>query len=321
MFSRRPIRVLAVDDSALFLELLVRGLSAYPDIQVVGAARDSVEAMHKAKQLQPDVMTCDVVMPGMTGPEFLRRLLPRFPLPVIVISSAGEAVFDAMHAGAVDFMVKPHLVKLEHIEGFMEELAQRIREASLARIRPEGMPAANTPLQGAERQPEPKSTWRRGKPEQRVIAIGASIGGTEAVSAVLRSLSPSLPGIVIVQHIPPLFSKLFADRLHTSTPFRVKEAEDGDRVEPGRVLIAPGDRHMRLVLKDGGYGVECLRGKKISGHCPSVDVLFESVALAAGPHAIGMILTGMGYDGAKGLLAIRRRGGRTLGQDRATSVV
>lgn len=323
MDRKRPIRVLVVDDSSLFREVLVRGLSADPDIKVVATAKDPYEAMDQIIAFRPDVMTCDVEMPRMTGTRFLRMLLPQYPLPAIVVSSGGKAVFDALDAGAVDFIVKPDLRHVGHVAAFAAELAYKVKAAFGAKViqgqeQDSGHP--RHPVQSARRQGMDQagmdSILRR-----QVVAIGASLGGTEAVFRLLASLPPAMPGIVVVQHMPPVFSAMFADRLDAATPFMVKEAETGDKVEPGRVLIAPGDRHVQVLKKTGGYEVECCRGEKVSRHCPSVDVLFESVAREAGSDGIGVLLTGMGYDGAKGLLSLRRNGGRTLGQDRETSVV
>lgn len=304
----RKIRVLIVDDSALFREVLKRGIMADPLLEVAATAGDPFEARDKLIEFEPDVMTCDVAMPKMNGIEFLRRLLPQYAIPTIVITTTSDAVFEAMAAGAVDFVTKPDAKDPCGIENFLRELVAKLKTAAVAHVikpAPEGM---GTPLV-------------RKRDEERIIALGASTGGTEALFNVVKALPPDCPGMVIVQHIPPVFSRMFADRLNSQTPFEVREAASGYKVEPGRVLIAPGDKHMRVKRLGREYHVECFPGDKVNGHCPSVDVLFESVARAAGSRAVGVILTGMGYDGAKGLLAMRRAGARTFGQDEASSVV
>lgn len=313
MSVRKTIRVLVVDDSAVFRQLLTRGLAAATGIEVVAVAADPYEARDRILEHHPDVMVCDVHMPRMNGIEFLRKLLPQYPLPVIVMSAFSSAVFDAMNAGAVDFIPKPD-AGLSRLEKFTEELAEKIRIASMARIvRPANPPASEAMPNPARANPS--------RPEPKLIAVGASTGGTEAIYSLLRALPNRVPGIVIVQHIPGKFSRMFAERLNQSLPLRVKEAQTGDRVESGTVLIAPGDRHMRVKRSGEGYTVECFPGEKVNRHCPSIDVLFESVAREAGNWSIGIILTGMGYDGARGLLAMRRKGARTIGQDEESSVV
>lgn len=305
----RKIKVLIVDDSMMFREVLARGISTDPTIEVVAKAVDPFEARDKILEYEPDVMTCDIEMPKMNGIEFIKRLLPQYPLPVVVVSSVSMAVFEAMNAGAVDFVTKPNVQSAQDVEGFVLELIKKIKIAANAKISNfAGKKIANVVEEGTS-------------PEGRLIAIGASTGGTEAIFNILKGLPPRLPGIVIAQHIPPVFSKMFADRLNDSTQLRVKEAQTGDYVEQGSVLIAPGGQHMRLKKVAGKYRVECFEGEKVNGHCPSIDVLFESVAKEVGEGGIGIILTGMGYDGAKGLLNMRRKGARTLGQDERSSIV
>lgn len=306
----KKIKVLIVDDSLVFREILARGVSSDPIIEVVATASDPFDARDKIIQYEPDVMTCDVEMPRMNGIEFIRRLIPQYPLPVVVVSTVSEAVFDAMNAGAVDFVSKPDMRQIKSVENFINELILKVKIASAANL-PHGKMASSS-----DRIIEKPSTDKN-----MIIAIGASTGGTEAIYSILMHLSRSVPGIVIVQHIPPVFSRMFADRLNSSTQLEVKEAQTGDYVDQGRVLIAPGDQHMRIKRVGNRYKVECFKEDKINGHCPSVDVLFESVAKEAGSEAVGIILTGMGYDGAKGLLAMRRKGARTIGQDQKSSVV
>ena len=308
-----PIKVLVVEDSIVFRELLVQNLSRDPAIRVVGTARDPYEARDAILALKPDVMTLDVELPRMNGIEFLRKLIPQYPLPVVVISSLSDKVFDAMSAGAVDFVAKPAVSSRKQLEDFIKnELLVKIKIASGAKI-------GNIKRTVMMNQEEQRPSVKRGN---LIVAIGASTGGTEATSAVVRQYGPDIPGIVCVQHMPPGFTQMYAKRLDNECRFQVKEAETGDRVLPGRMLIAPGgDRHMHLVKVGTGYQVEIKAGPKVNGHCPSVDVLFDSVAKAAGADALGIILTGMGGDGAKGLLAMRKAGDRTIGQDESTCVV
>ncbi len=307
-----PIKVLVVEDSLVFRELLVQGLSQDPSIQVVGVAKDPFEARDAILKYHPDVMTLDVELPRMNGIDFLRKLIPQYPLPVVVISSLSDKVFDAMNAGAVDFVAKPAVSERRQLESFIRnELLVKIKIASTAKI-------SRIKQQVMAQEPEKFTAHEK----NLVIAIGASTGGTEAIFAVMKDYGADLPGIVVVQHMPPGFTEMYAKRLDNQCRVRVKEARTGDRVLPGTVLIAPGgDKHMHLVKVNGMYQVEVKAGPKVNGHCPSVDVLFESVAKVAGPNALGIILTGMGGDGAKGLLAMRKAGARTIGQDESTCVV
>lgn len=308
----RPIKVLIVEDSIVFRELLVQNLSKDPAIQVVGTAKDPFEARDAILAHKPDVMTLDVELPRMSGIEFLKKLMPQYPLPVVVISSLSDKVFDALKAGAVDFVAKPAVSNRKQLEDFIKnELLVKIKIASTAKI-------SNIKKVVMEGQEQHLSV----KGNNLIVAIGASTGGTEAICDVVKEFGTDIPGIVVVQHMPPGFTKMYAKRLNEQCRITVKEAETGDRVLPGHMLIAPGgDRHMRLVKVNGVYQVECKPGPRVNGHCPSVDVLFDSVAKAAGPSAVGIILTGMGGDGAKGLLAMRRAGARTIGQDESTCVV
>ncbi len=310
MYPGRKIRVLVVDDSVMFREILVRGLSSDPGLEVVATANDPLEAIDKLTQYKPDVMTCDIEMPKMNGIEFVRRLLPQYTLPVIMVSSLSGTVFDALKAGAVDFVVKPDVNSLKAVQNFVYEMIQKVKIASAAKVLPQESEFMQI-----------KSNPPGGTVYEGIIAIGASTGGTEAINQILKSLPVNIPGIVIVQHIPPVFSRMFADRMNASMPLSVKEAKTGDFVENGSVLIAPGDQHMKIKKVGSKYKVECFTGEKVNGHCPSVDILFESVAKQAGAKALGIILTGMGNDGAKGLLSMRQAGARTIGQDEASCVV
>lgn len=308
----RQIRVLVVEDSMLFRQLLVETLNADPAIQVVATARDPFEARDAILAYQPDVMTLDVELPRMDGIEFLRKLMPQYPLPVVVISALSEKVFDALNAGAVDFVAKPYAVNQAQIEAFIKnELLVKIKIASVAKV---------SRFKRAVLQEEIKPAVVGNK--DMVIAIGASTGGTEAIAAVLKEFDTDIPGVVLVQHMPPGFTQMYANRLNEECRVRVKEAKSGDVVCPGQVLVAPGgDQHMQLVKINGTYQVVLKNAPKVNGHCPSVDVLFDSVAKVAGKNAIGIILTGMGGDGAKGLLEMRRAGARTIGQDESTCIV
>ena len=282
----RRIKVFIVEDSIVFRELLVQNLNRDSEIQVVATARDPFEARDAILKYKPDVMTLDVELPRMNGIEFLRKLMPQYPMPVVVISSLSDKVFDAMSAGAVDFVAKPAVSNRSQLE----ELSQQ------------------------------HSLSDKGK--NKIVAIGASTGGTEAIFHVVKGFGKDIPGVVATQHMPPGFTAMYAKRLNDQSQLVVKEAQTGDMVLPGHMLIAPGgDAHMRLLKVNGVYQVEVKRGPKVNGHCPSVDVLFDSVAKSAGRDAVGIILTGMGGDGAKGLLAMRRAGAKTIGQDESTCVV
>lgn len=308
----RPIRVLIVEDSIVFRELLVQNLNRDPAIEVVATAKDPFEARDAILAHKPDVMTLDVELPRMSGIEFLRKLIPQYPLPVVVISSLSDKVFDAMHAGAVDFVAKPAVSSRAQLEDFIRnELLVKIKIASTAKI-------SNIKQTVMAQEQQQLS----GNKSNLIVAIGASTGGTEATFEVVKDYGTDIPGIVCVQHMPPGFTKMYAKRLNDQCRIQVKEAETGDRVMPGHMLVAPGgDRHMKLVKVNGVYQVEVKAGPRVNGHCPSVDVLFDSVAKVAGRDALGIILTGMGGDGAKGLLAMRKAGARTIGQDESTCVV
>lgn len=308
----RPIRVLVVDDSLMFRKLLAQGLDSDPNIEVVADVGDVYEARDAILKFKPDVMTLDVEMPRMNGIEFLKRLMPQYPLPVVMISALNNKVFDALEAGAVDFVNKPSNLTREQLNNFLtQELAAKVKIASTAKVG-KLKRVDNTAIAS-------HITAAGGK--DRIVAIGASTGGTEAIFEVVKRFKRDIPGVVIVQHMPPGFTQMYADRLNNQCEVAVKEAQTGDRVMQGQVLIAPGDRQMRLVKVNGVYQVECRGTEKVSGHCPSVDVLFSSVAKAAGNKAVGAILTGMGADGAKGLLEMRNAGALTVGQDEATCVV
>jgi two-component system chemotaxis response regulator CheB len=310
MKHSRKIKVLVVDDSALFRDFLAKGLSADSGIEVVATAKDPFDARDKIIEYEPDVMTLDVEMPKMNGIEFLKRLMPQYPMPVVVISDANDYVFDALNAGAVDFIAKPDPNTGRSLETIINELKTKIKVASLANVSSWKAAGSGHVIS--------KSAYDS---SIKMIAIGASTGGTEATYSLLKALPPNMPGIVIVQHMPPVFTRMYAERLNKSVQLEVKEAQHGDIVYPGRVLIAPGDFQMRVKKSGDKFMVDCLKGEKVSGHCPSVDVLFDSVAKEVGRNAMGVILTGMGQDGAAGLLTMRSKGARTIGQDEKSCVV
>jgi len=309
--ATRAVRVLVVDDSMFMREFISSALSTDPGIEIVGKAADPYEARDKIIELKPDVMTLDINMPKMNGIDFLKKLMPQYPLPVVVISSVSSNVFEAMDVGAVDFINKPELKTERDKQQFISEMTVKIKIASIAKVgQHKHSPARNASADSHG------SAAKNG-----IIAIGASTGGTEATLSILQELGSDLPGIVIVQHMPPVFTRLYAERLNNICAMEVKEAKDKDVVRPGTVLIAPGGLHMGVVKRGGGYAVECKEGEKISGHCPSVDYLFDSIAKLKGINRLGIIMTGMGSDGAKGLLAMRQSGASTIGQDQKTCVV
>ena len=307
----KPIRVLVVDDSVMFRNLLIKGLDADPAIEVVAQAEDAYAARDAIIKYKPDVMTLDVELPKMSGIEFLKKLMPQYPLPVVMLSSLNDKVFDALDAGAVDFVNKPNNMNRTQLNDFLtQELATKIKIASTAKV---------GKLKRVDISAISSHSITANK--DQIVAIGASTGGTEAIYEVVKQFKRDIPGVVIVQHMPPGFTKMYADRLNNQCEVAVKEATTGDRVLQGQVLIAPGDRHMRVVKVGGMYQVECKGTDKVNGHCPSVEVLFNSVAKVAGKNAVGVILTGMGGDGAKGLLEMRNAGAQTIGQDEASCVV
>ncbi|MGI6202548.1 MAG: protein-glutamate methylesterase/protein-glutamine glutaminase [Eubacteriales bacterium] len=311
---KKKIKVLIVDDSVLFREILARYLAEDPRIEVVAKAADPYEARDMIIKYRPDVMTCDIEMPKMNGIEFVKRLIPQYPMPVIIISSVSGVVFDAMRAGAVDFVPKPSDRSPDGIHNFARELVSKIIAAAGAKVRGGRLHPANAFAavgKTAERQFDHK----------KVIAIGSSAGGIEALNEILKSLPPTIPGILVVQHIPPVFSRMFAERMDRETALNVVEAKTGELILPGKVLIAPGDKHMRVRKIGSRYVTEVFGDERVNGHCPSVDVLFSSVAKVYGANAVGVILTGMGRDGAEGLLEMKNQGATTIGQDEKTSVV
>jgi len=309
-----PTRVLVVDDSAVVREVLSRELACDPAIEVVGAAPDAYTAWGMITRVQPDVMTLDLEMPGMNGIAFLRKLLRFRPLPVVVVSSLTPAGSDlalqALEAGAVEAVAKPRSAPAA--SRTLANLAAIVKGAAGARVALRGAPVQ-------ARLPAPSAVPVRAL--QRIVVMGASTGGTQALQQSLMALPKTAPGIAIVQHMPEGFTRSFAERLNELCALEVKEAQDQDALQPGRVLIAAGNQHLLLRRTGSRYRVEVKTGPLVSGHRPSVDLLFKSAARCAGRQAVGVLLTGMGKDGARGLLEMRKAGASTIGQDEATSVV
>lgn len=320
--NQHKIRVLVVDDSAVIRAFLVKGLSSYPYIEVVGDAINALDAKAKILRLHPDVMTLDVEMPGTNGIDFLSQLLPEYPLPVILVSSLSLRVFDALAAGAVDFVRKPD--GTESRESFLRALAQKIVVASYAKVTPPSKSAhSTTPAHSPAASLQPQGlTGNLGTGiQQTIIGLGASTGGTEATLEVLKRLPADIPGMVIVQHMPKGFTEMYAQRLNKLCAMEVREAKNGDEIHPGLALIAPADLQARVVRMGSRYTLACQPGDKVSGHRPSVDVLFSSMAAQVKCHMVGIIMTGMGRDGASGLLEMRKAGAYTIGQDKDSCVV
>jgi two-component system, chemotaxis family, protein-glutamate methylesterase/glutaminase len=331
--EKRRIKVLIVDDSALVRSLLTDILRADPGIEVVGVASDAHIAREKIKALNPDVLTLDVEMPKMDGITFLKNLMRLRPMPVVMVSSLTErgadVTLDALALGAVDYLSKPKIDLAATLKDYGDELIEKIRAASKASVRAldprrAASIATNMTSKAAHstdavlpKAPPPKQL----RTTERIIAIGASTGGTEAIKEVLMRLPPDTPGVVIAQHIPKAFSGPFAKRMNDCCQVTVYEAQDGQQVLAGHAYIAPGDKHLMVVRDGARYVCRLDDGVPVNRHKPSVDVLFRSVAQNAGRNAIGAILTGMGKDGARGLKEMLDAGSRTIAQDEATSVV
>jgi two-component system chemotaxis response regulator CheB len=319
--TQKRIKVLIVDDSALVRRMLTDMLSSDSGITVLGTAHDAYDAREKIKALNPDVLTLDVEMPRMDGLTFLRNLMRLRPMPVIMVSSltdkGAEVTLDALSIGAVDYLSKPRIDLAATLGDYKDDLIAKVKAAASARVRSRTVSAAL----GADAVLTKRSTERHLRTTERIIAIGASTGGTEAIKDVLIHLPPDTPGVVITQHIPKLFSGAFARRMDSCCQLSVCEAEDGQQVLRGHAYVAPGDKHLLLVRDGARYVCRLDEGPPVNRHKPSVDVLFRSVAQQAGRNAIGVILTGMGKDGALGLKEMRDAGGRTIAQDEATSIV
>lgn len=311
----KKIKLLIVDDSILFRETLAKFFINDKLIEVVDKASDPYEARDKIVALRPDVITLDVEMPKMNGIQFVRKLIPQYPVPTVIVSSAPIKAFDALDAGAVDYVKKPMIKTPKDMEAFAADLRIKILTASQAKVIQKKAPTVKT-MGGNTISKEALA-----RNPQTIIAMGASTGGTDALQTVLTSMPANSPPIVIVQHMPPGFTKMFADRLNKICAVEIREAQDGDRLSNGVALIAPGDFHMELHKDAKGYFVKIVYGEKVSSHRPSVDYLFDSVAKVAGKNAIGVIMTGMGSDGADGMVKMRQQGAFTIGQDKETCVV
>jgi two-component system chemotaxis response regulator CheB len=349
---KAKIKVLIIDDSALVRQVLQSMLAQDPSIEVVGTASDAIIAWRKIQQLQPDVLTLDIEMPRMNGLTFLQQLMAQNPLPVVIISSLTErgceTTLRALELGAIDFLTKPRSDVRGQLPDMASEVIDKIKTAADARVRKVENRGSRTEdreyrLRSSESpgrhplfsklQPQfsfnPRSSILDPRPgngflpssSPPLVALGASTGGTEAIRKILAALPPDFPGMVIVQHMPPKFTRAFAQSLDSRGPMRVAEAEDGRPVLVGHVLIAPGDFHMTVFRKGAGFAVRIDQQPPCNRHRPSVDVLFHSCAQAARGHAVGVLLTGMGDDGARGLLAMREVGAQTLAQDETSSVV
>jgi two-component system, chemotaxis family, protein-glutamate methylesterase/glutaminase len=314
------IRVLVVDDSAVVRKVLTGEISKYPDFEVVGSAVDPYDARDKIVRLRPDVITLDLEMPRMDGISFLGKLMKHYPLPVVVVSSqaphGSRTAMTALELGAVEIVPKPGTQY--SVPDVGRHLVHALRAAAAARIVPR---QAEPPPIARATKAEPAHSQGLVHTTHKIVAVGASTGGTQAIETVLRSLPADIPGTVIVQHMPEKFTAAFAERLDGVCAMSIREAVDGDRVVPGLALIAPGNKHMILQRSGATYHVRVKDGPRVHHQRPSVDVLFQSVAQHAGQNAIGVLLTGMGADGAKGLLAMRQNGARTIAQDEDSCVV
>ncbi len=316
----RIIKVLVVDDSPLVQQLITDILNQAPDIKVVGVADDPYDARDKIKQLQPDVLTLDVEMPRMNGIAFLKNLMRLRPMPVVMVSTLTEkgapVTMEALELGAVDFVPKPKMNVETELVGYREEIHEKIRAAALSRVRSltehKSQQSAGSTLTNLEQL----------KFQQRfIVAIGASTGGTEAIKQVITRFPKHFSPVVITQHIPPVFSSSFAQRMDGACQMHVQEATDGMPVEAGNIYIAPGDHHLEVVMKSGRMYCHVFQGEKVNRHRPSVDVMFNSVMNSAGMHSTAAILTGMGSDGAQSLLAMKQSGIKTIAQDEESCVV
>jgi len=315
----KRVRVLVVDDSALIRDIMASGLGMDPCIEVVGTAADPYIARDKIVQLKPDVLTLDVEMPRMDGVEFLQRLMPQYPIPVVMVSAltgrGKKITMDALDAGAVDFVTKPSADVARGLNDMLVELRTKVKVASTANVSHWKNKKRTVPSRAAV------VSKALAESTDKVVVIGASTGGTEAIKDVITKFPSVMPGVVIVQHMPAGFTKMFAERMDSLCAMDVKEAEDGDRVMQGRVLIAPGGKQMKVVRSGGVYKVECKTGENVCGHCPSVEVLMRSAAVHVAANSVAVMLTGMGNDGAGGMLEMFKAGARTLAQDEKSCVV
>jgi len=326
--NMKPISVVVVDDSALIRSVLSAIINATPDMRVVATAPNPLVARERIRELDPDVITLDIEMPQMNGLDFLERLMALKPTPVVMISSlterGGELTLRALELGAVDYVTKPQFSIEQGMSDYADMIVAKLRAAASARVRQRPRSVVQASAQPGLESPVAAAGATGRRPmisTEKLIAVGASTGGTEAIRDFLLALPPDAPGVVIVQHMPERFTRTFAARLDRDTPLSVCEAEDGQRVLPGHAYVAPGNAHL-LLKRNGAQYVTALSSEPAcNGHRPSVDVLFHSVARNAGANAIGVILTGMGRDGAAGLLAMRQAGSDTFAQDEKTCVV
>jgi len=322
--GKSKIRVLIVDDSAVVRQTLTHVLSSDPEIEVTGSAGDPYVAAEKIAEQVPDVITLDVEMPRMDGVTFLRKIMSQHPIPVVICSSlveeGAQTALDAIESGAVEIVTKPRLGVRQFLEESATTLCDAVKAAAGARLVPVSARRTVEPKLTADAVLAP-AACAMAKTTEKVVMIGASTGGTEALRTLLEALPSDTPGIVIVQHMPELFTRAFATRLDGLCAITVKEAESGDTVLRGRALIAPGNHHLLLQRSGARYFVEVREGPLVCRHRPSVDVLFRSAARYAGPNAVGVILTGMGDDGARGMLEMHQAGATTIAQDEATCIV
>ncbi|MCU0906707.1 MAG: chemotaxis response regulator protein-glutamate methylesterase [Rhodobacteraceae bacterium] len=322
--ARPPYKVLVIDDSAVVRQTIQQVLDADPDLEVIGVASDPFVAAERIRKQVPDVITLDVEMPRMDGITFLRRLMAQRPIPVVICSSlvadGSQTLAMALDAGAVDVVLKPQLGVKEFFEDSCMTLRDAVKAAAVARLAAL-KPRATAAKLTADAVLPPPSGRAMARTTERIVAIGASTGGTEALRVVLEELPADCSPVVVVQHMPETFTAAFARRLDGLCAVSVKEARNGDRMLRGHVLLAPGNKHTLLTRSGANYAVEVRDGPLVSRHRPSVDVLFRSVARIAGQNGIGVIMTGMGDDGARGLKEMRDAGARTLGQDEASCVV
>ena len=338
----RKVRVLIVDDSALIRRILTDILSSDPEIEVVGTAMDPHIARQKIKDLDPDVITLDVEMPKMDGISFLQKLMRLRPMPVVMISSltqkGAEITLDALSLGAIDFIGKPKIDVATTLTDYTDEILEKVKNAAKVKVRARPSrtdekkqdTAVTAEANNVDHDSKYSATVvlqrptfdnKKIKTTEKIIAIGASTGGTEAIKQILEKMPPDTPGTLITQHIPPVFSKSFAERVNKCSPMTVVEATDGQLIIPGHAYVAPGNKHLLLVRDGARYRCKLNDGPPVNRHKPSVDVLFRSVAANAGANAIGIILTGMGADGAIGLDEIKQAGSKTIAQDEKTSIV